>query len=564
MSSIICSENFRRFFDSIDSAGLTLEALSGAIRSQIDTVASDIHLGGMVCKLVIPPSPSNPSENKMDIELYSSPLGTGADPVITEYDSGENGGAFFISYPEKGCVWNEDEKEEIIFLHKSIALLYDRTNLHNIVKTSLSSDALTKLPNATGFISIGKRLFRQGRLHEYTAMYLNIKNFRTINTRVGRKHSDKAIIAFAMTLREKLREDEYVARLGGDNFTILVKKENSSAILDFLSHALIELELESTSIHFVLTSRVGVYDIEEGDDIDHVMLCISTAINNVRRSNTTDVVFFTNDILDKLEREQNLTALFSGALENREFVAFYQPKVNMTDNTLSGCEALVRWRREGKLISPGEFIPVFERDGNICALDFYMLDNVCRDIRDWIAQGLQPVTVSVNFSKTHLHDPDTADKIISIINNYGIDPRYIEVEMTEMSDFSDYNVFKAFVSKLKENGVITSIDDFGTGYSSLNLLTDFMFDVVKLDKSFLDNITRSASRTDEIVVRNIIKMINELGMKTIAEGVETVEQARLLKDIGCTMVQGYLYDKPLCVEDFIERLRAKKYELKID
>ena len=562
MSSIICSENFRSFFDSIDTAGLPVEALSKAISSQIGAVASDIGLGSMLCKLNIPPSPNNVNGSKMDVQLYSSALGTEEIPVVTEFPAGENGGASFISLPEKGRLWSKEEKAEIEFLHKNIALLYDRARLHNIVRSSLSVDALTKLPNATGFIAIGTRLFKQGTLHEYTAMYLNVKNFRSMNTRIGRKHSDKAIIAFAKALRAKLGEDEFVARLGGDNFTILVKKENSSAFLDFLSHTLIEIDLESSSIHFVLSSRVGVYHIAQGDDINHVMICISTAINNVRRSNA-DVVIFTTDILAKLEREQNLTHMFSGALENREFLAFYQPKVDLTDSTLCGCEALVRWKREDKLISPGEFIPVFERDGNICALDFYMLDRVCHDIKEWIAQGLQPVTVSVNFSKTHLHDPDTADNIISIIRNYGIDPRYIEVEMTEMSDFNDYNAFKAFVSKLKENGVITSIDDFGTGYSSLNLLTDFMFDVVKLDKSFLDNISRSNDKTDEIVVRNIVKMIKELGMKTIAEGVETVEQAQLLKDIGCSMVQGYLYDKPLCVEDFIDRLKTKKYEKKV-
>ncbi len=563
MSSIICSEDFRKFFDSIDVAGIPMEALSGTISSQIGAVASDIRLGRMECKLNGPPTPYNTNGSSMDIELYRSALGAGEVPVVTEFHAGGNGGAVIISYPEKGHSWNEEQIQEIRFLHKSIALLYDRAVLHNIVKTSLSVDALTKLPNATGFIAIGKRLFKQGVLHAYTAMYLNIKNFRTINTQIGTKHSDKALIAFAKTLRAKLGEDEFVARLGGDNFTVLVKKENSSALLDLLSHALIELELESTNINLVLSSRVGLYHIEQGDDIERVMICISNAINNVRRSNTTDVVTFTTDLLDRIKREQYLASLFSGALENREFMAFYQPKVDLTDSSLCGCEALVRWRRGDKLVSPAEFIPVFERDGNICALDFYMLDRVCHDIREWIEQGLKPVTVSVNFSKTHLHDPDIAEKIISIIHNYGIDPRYIEIEMTEMSDFSDYTAFKAFVSKLKENGIITSIDDFGTGYSSLNLLTDFMFDVVKLDKSFLDNITRSASKTDEIVVRNIVKMIKELGMMTIAEGVETVEQAHLLKNIGCSMVQGYLYDKPLCVEEFVERLRAGKYEMKV-
>jgi len=131
--------------------------------------------------------------------------------------------------------------------------------------------------------------------------------------------------------------------------------------------------------------------------------------------------------------------------------------------------------------------------------------------------------------------------------------------MTEMSDFSDYETFKRLVTKLKENGVMTSIDDFGTGYSSLNLLTDFMFDIVKLDKSFLDNIIKNNSKTDEIVIRNIVRMIRELDMKAIAEGVETAEQALFLKDINCTMVQGYLFDRPLPEEEFETRLKTRKY-----
>ncbi|MBO5377778.1 MAG: EAL domain-containing protein [Ruminiclostridium sp.] len=166
----------------------------------------------------------------------------------------------------------------------------------------------------------------------------------------------------------------------------------------------------------------------------------------------------------------------------------------------------------------------------------------------------------MNFSKTHLHNPNIAEDILKIIRKYDIESRYIEIEMTEMSDFNDYEAFRNLVNKLKANGVTTSIDDFGTGYSSLNLLTDFMFDIVKLDKSFIDNIIRNNSKTDEIVVRNIVRMINELKMTSIAEGVETAEQADFLEDIGCGMVQGYLFDRPLPEEEFINRLKTRVYK----
>jgi EAL domain-containing protein (putative c-di-GMP-specific phosphodiesterase class I) len=177
--------------------------------------------------------------------------------------------------------------------------------------------------------------------------------------------------------------------------------------------------------------------------------------------------------------------------------------------------------------------------------------------------GVEPVTVSVNFSKMHLNNPDIAQQIIDVVDKYGIEHKYIEIELTEMSDFSDYAAVKALVGAMKQYGIITSIDDFGTGYSSLNLLTDFMFDVVKLDKSFIDKVIKGGSKTDEIVVRNMVKMIKELDMKAVAEGVETADQAKFLHSINCSVVQGFLYDKPLCEEEFLERLKAKKYGKKI-
>ena len=559
MSSILCSESFRNFYNNIEKVGMPLKELADVIAAELPVIADEMSLGRMTVEFISPPMPYNEQGTHGIKQLYLSPQGFENAEVRSEFTTGDNSRVTISSSPVKGHIWSSEDEEEIRFLHKSVFVIFGRTRLTDIIKTSLSSDALTKLPNVTGFLSIGNRLLGQGRLHEYTAMYINLKNFRCINSQISSKHGDDVIRAYAAAVHARLREDEYLARLGGDNFTLLVKDENAENIRSFLSEVQVEIELESSVLTFIISARIGMYDIHEGEAMGHVMNCISIAVSDARRNPALDVVVFTPEIMQKIEREHSLTAMFAAALKNREFIVYYQPKVDLSSSRMCGCEALVRWKRDGRLISPAEFIPVFERDGNICALDFYMLENVCRDISEWKKQGLEPVTVSVNFSKTHLHDPNIADKIMEIINRHGIDTKYIEVEMTEMSDFNDYEAFKNLVTRMKENGVVTSIDDFGTGYSSLNLLTDFMFDIVKLDKSFLDNISRSHSRTDEIVVRNIVKMIRELGMKAIAEGVETVEQAQFLKDIDCTMVQGYLYDKPLCCEDFVKRLAEKSY-----
>ncbi len=563
MSSRLCSEKFRRFFSNIEAMGIPVKALSDVVSRELCGIAEDIQLGMMSVEFNSPPMPYNEHGSKVVQQMYLSGDGYGEQNITTKFVTGDNGSVVLTSHPVKGVSWDKEQEDEITFLHKEIFVVLGRARLSDIVRLSVSTDAMTKLPNTAGFIGYGNRMLAMGRLTEYTAMFINLKNFRCINTQITEKHGDDVIRAYAAALHAQLLPEEFVARLGGDNFTLLVKKERTDTILAYLAEALIEVQLDSTTVHFVISSRVGLYDICEGDTMHKVMNYISHAMSSAKRNAALDVVRFTPDLLKKMKLEHALTSMFPAALRDREFIVYYQPKVDLADSNMCGCEALVRWKKDGKIISPAEFIPIFERDGNICALDFYMLDNVCRDIRRWLDQGLEPVTVSVNFSKTHLHDPAIAEEIMEIINRYGIDTKYIEVELTEMSDFNDYDAFKNLVSRMKENGVITSIDDFGTGYSSLNLLTDFMFDVVKLDKSFLDNISRSHSKTDEIVVRNIVRMIRELGMKAIAEGVETVEQAQFLKDIQCTMVQGYLYDKPLPAEEFVTRLAHKHYEEKL-
>ena len=203
-----------------------------------------------------------------------------------------------------------------------------------------------------------------------------------------------------------------------------------------------------------------------------------------------------------------------------------------------------------------EFIPVLEREGTVCTLDFYVLDKVCRAIRSWIDRGIKPVRVSTNFSKVHLKNPALADRIFAVIDKYGIEPKYIEIELTEMSGYDNYENLAQFIKVMRERGVHTSIDDFGTGYSSLNLLTDLDVDTVKLDKSYSIRLDNHEEKT-KILIRNIVNMVHDLGFKVIAEGVETDEQAEFLREIGCSTVQGYLYDRPLPLDQFEQRLEKE-------
>lgn len=259
--------------------------------------------------------------------------------------------------------------------------------------------------------------------------------------------------------------------------------------------------------------------------------------------------------------DQRATFLFAEALTNEEFKVYYQPKVRLEDNSLCGCEALVRWLRHGKVVPPMEFIPALEQDGSVCELDFYVFDRVCADIRKWLDDGIEPVKVSVNFSKHHLKNPETAENIIGIINRYDIDTKYIEVELTESACYEDVSELQDFLRELSNNNISVSIDDFGTGYSSLSLLKDLMVDIIKLDQSFvraIDSGEGEEVRNDMVIIKNIVTMIRELNMDVIAEGVETLDEAGFLREVKCNMAQGYLFDKPMPHDDFDRLLRGDR------
>lgn len=560
MKNSLCSENYRKFFSSIDKMGLSTEELIAVIAESIPLIADDMTLGKMVVHFFTPPSPLETKGEDVSVTLYEHSSYDEKQKVFREFLTTGGGKVSFDIYPLRGTEWGRCENEQLMFLLNNIFAMCGRARLSDIVKKSMSTDVSTGLINANGFVTRGNVLAAKGLLHQYNALYLNLRNFKYINGQIGNKYGDAVIREYAAALAGAVGDDGMVARLGGDNFTILIRKERSEEIVKLIGGIELDVSFSGTTSRFCIQARAGIYDIKEGDMMPHVMNCISAAISTARRHPTEYAVVFTPDVLFKMMHEQEISANFPSALRNKEFHVYYQPKVNLETNEICGCEALVRWFKNGKIVPPMEFIPLLERNGSICSLDFYMLESVCAHIKEWKEKGLEPVTVSVNFSKTHLHNPNIANDILGIINKYGIETRYIEIEMTEMSDYNDYDTFKNLVTKLKENGVMTSIDDFGTGYSSLNLLTDFMFDIVKLDKSFLDNIVRNKSKTDEIVVRNIVRMIRELNMMTIAEGVETADQAQFLKDIDCTMVQGYLFDKPLPEEEFVKRLCTRRYE----
>ncbi len=245
------------------------------------------------------------------------------------------------------------------------------------------------------------------------------------------------------------------------------------------------------------------------------------------------------------------------ALQNKEFIVYFQPKVSIDDLNIAGAEALIRWNYNGDIKPPVFFIPFCERTGLVIDVDFYVLEETCRKMREWMDKGLQMVRVSVNFSKFHFNEPGVAERIYNTIKKYEIPPEYIEVEFTETAYLDKEEILETTIDKLKNYGIKSSIDDFGSGYSSLNMLQNMDFEVVKLDKSLLGKGVKNAKARK--VISSIIHMAKELDMEVLAEGVETTEELGLLQELKCDVVQGFLFDQPLPMDEFEKRLRYRKY-----
>ena len=217
----------------------------------------------------------------------------------------------------------------------------------------------------------------------------------------------------------------------------------------------------------------------------------------------------------------------------------------------------MRWRHNGEMVSPGAFIPPLEQNGEILFLDYYVLQRACEDIRRWKEEGLEPVTVSVNFSRKDLADKQLADNINNIIEESGIDKKLIEIEVTETVDDAEHGILTDFINRLYELNIMTAIDDFGSGYSSLSTLREFQVHTLKIDRSFIN--TDEFSWKDEIILTDIIRMAKRLGIEVLTEGVEREDQLFFVNNAGCDVIQGFYYDRPLPKDEFRERLVNKEY-----
>ena len=456
---------------------------------------------------------------------------------------------------KSGQDWSEEEVQQIEAFEKLIYTFCDRSYASTIAKDLSMFDNDLMVYPLTFFLATVKNLIRQGRIGEFGGVYFNIKHFSSINDRFGRDCATNIMKQFIHGIQEKILYEECICRVGGDNFVVLFKKDNLNIIKNYLSGMPITFNDGET---VTVTTTAGYYMIPEAtESATDVMDRISTAYQLAKSVYKRPFLFYDDEIMQHQTHVKEIEMMFPSAIENEEFKVLYQPKTQLNNYQLAGAEALCRWFRNGKVISPGEFIPVLEGSKAICTLDFYMLDHVCRDIRRWLDEGREAVKVSVNLSRLHLGDEDLLESILRIIDKYKVPHHFIEIELTETTTDVDYKELKKIVYGLREQDISTSVDDFGVGYSSLNLIREMPWNVLKIDKSFLPTQEEEDNDPSKVkMLRHIITMSQDLGLECIVEGVETAEQVKLLKDCKCYLAQGFYFDRPLPVKEFEQKLES--------
>lgn len=456
---------------------------------------------------------------------------------------------------KSGQDWSDEEVQQIEAFEKLIYTFFDRSYASTIAKDLSMFDNDLMVYPLTFFLATVKNLIRQGRIGEFGGVYFNIKHFSSINDRFGRDCATNIMKQFIHGIQEKILYEECICRVGGDNFVVLFKKDNLNIIKNYLSGMPITFNDEEA---VTVTTTAGYYMIPEAtESATDVMDRISTAYQLAKSVYKRPFLFYDDEIMQHQTHVKEIEMMFPSAIENEEFKVFYQPKTQLNNYQLAGAEALCRWFRNGKVISPGEFIPVLEGSKAICTLDFYMLDHVCRDIRRWLDEGREAVKVSVNLSRLHLGDEDLLESILRIIDKYKVPHHFIEIELTETTTDVDYKELKKIVYGLREQDISTSVDDFGVGYSSLNLIREMPWNVLKIDKSFLPTQEEENNDPSKVkMLRHIITMSQDLGLECIVEGVETAEQVKLLKDCKCYLAQGFYFDRPLPVKEFEQKLES--------
>ncbi|MDP1707898.1 MAG: EAL domain-containing protein [Gammaproteobacteria bacterium] len=420
-------------------------------------------------------------------------------------------------------------------------------------------DLLTDLPNR---LLLNDRLIQaialaQRHGTQLAVLFLDLDRFKHINDSLGHAIGDYLLQSVAERLAACVRSSDTVSRQGGDEFVILLSKvehakDAARSAEKVLAALTAPYDIAQHDLHVTVSIGIGIYP-DDGQDAETLLQSADTAMYHAKENGRDNYQFFTQDMNTRAVERQSLEGGLRRALERQEFVLHYQSKVNLETGAITGAEALIRWHHPDRgLVPPAQFVPIAEDCGLILPIGRWVLREVCRQARAWLDAGLRPVPVAVNISAVEFRARDFLESVRAALEDTRLEPRYLELELTESVLMQDAESTNAVLQALKAMGVQLTVDDFGTGYSSLSYLRRFPIDALKIDQSFVRDITSDPD--DATIVSAVISMGKSLKQRVIAEGVETREQLAFLRSQGCDEGQGYYFSRPVVAEEFTRLL----------
>jgi diguanylate cyclase (GGDEF)-like protein len=431
------------------------------------------------------------------------------------------------------------------------------------IKHMAHHDALTGLPNRRLFRDIIGLELAQARRNrkKFAILFLDLDRFKEINDALGHSIGDRLLKEVSVRFRESIRKSDTVARIGGDEFNIvladLARSEDAREIASKIVKSLREpIVVDGHELHITTSVGISVYP-EDSEEIDSLLQFADMAMYHAKESGRNTFTFYNPSInVSSLER-MKLENWLRQTIRRGELFVQYQPQVEIRSRRIAYAEALVRWNHPDRgPLPPQEFIPLAEETGFITDIDEWVLRTVCAQARSWKDAGLYSFCVTVNLSARQFQCPDLVGRISAILRETGMEPGCLNIEVTETTAMSNIERTASQLRELSGMGVHISIDDFGTGYSSLNYLKKLPIERLKIDKSFIRDIAKSPD--DRAIIGAVTSMARKMGIKTVAEGVETEEQLEFLRSSGCDEAQGFLFSPPLPPEEFSELVKSRR------
>ena len=467
-------------------------------------------------------------------------------------------------YVKKGIVQAFCSKDKLRVMYELTAIDENRESL-NPAENSFSKEelyfkayheAITGYYNWSWMWDRLETYYLEG-VKDYGFVHFDIKDFNMINELYNHQVANEVLIRVTQNIEAHKDWIYFGARCDNDNFALMIKDMPEDEVREKLTDFFEEISRLDYDPSYRIYYRCGVVNMRTAMNTGCIVAdCAKLAQSMGTGINNTEITFYTNEIHEDVLWGKHLKIYLDTAIQANEFMIYLQPKMDIHKECICGAEALVRWNyKHREMLAPFRFIPYFETDSSIIKVDEVVLHRVCAKLKEWKEKGMPLYPISVNLSQKHLEQPRLVSHLTGIVDSYGVDHSLVEFELTESATANNQRYLVFVMDELRKRGFRISMDDFGTGYSSFALLNEMPLDTLKIDKSFVDLVAiEGDSNKIQIILRHIISMAREMGVNCVAEGTEEYAQILALRDLGCEIVQGYYYSKPLPVREF-----EKKY-----